>query len=287
MAALLGIVFFALGMGYLATRLVQIFRVRYASYEDRYLATTADQLDSLFVFITPEGLLRMSLTGGSAGCVAGAMLGAALGPLGIMICSAVFGGIGFFTPRMVITIMVQVRKTRFLKQLPDALEVLCKGLKAGLSVMQGLQLVASEMPDPVAQEFGLLVKDIQLGRSMPEAMSMLYRRITLPEVRLVVLAVSLSRRLGGDLTEALSAVAQTVRNRFNIERKIKALTAEARMQAVVVCLLPFFLFVVFWFINPEMMKPMKSLAGVAVLAVVSVLELLGGLMMWRLSKVKY
>ena len=66
------------------------------------------------------------------------------------------------------------------------------------------------------------------------------------------------------------------------------MTAEARMQAVVVCLLPFFLFVVFWFINPEMMKPlMNSIAGVLVLAVVCVLELLGGLMMWHLSKVKY
>lgn len=284
----LGIVFFALGTGYLATRLVQIFRVRYAGYEDRYLETTADQLDSLFVFITPEGLLRMSLTGGSAGCVAGAMLGAAMGPLGLLVTAAVLGSLGFFVPRLVIRIMVQVRKNRFLKQLPDALEVLCKGLKAGLSVMQGLQLVASEMPDPVAQEFGLLVKDIQLGRSMPDSMTMLYKRIALPEVRLVVLAVSLSRRLGGDLTEALSAVAQTVRNRFNIERKVKALTAEARMQAIVVCLLPFFLFVVFLFINPEMMKPlMSSMAGALVLAVVSVLELLGGLMMWRLSKVKY
>lgn len=283
-----GMALFALGMGWLAAYVVRLGGAHYAGYEERYLAAAEEQLNALFVFTTPERLLSYSIAGGCSGVLIGALLGLALGGVAPVVLAVLFGLTGFFIPRMVVTVMVYLRRNKFLIQLPDALDVLCKGLKAGLSITQGLQLVATEMPRPVSQEFGLLVKDMQLGRSIPDSLKLLYRRMPLPEVRLVVLAVSLSRRLGGDLTEALNAVAQTVRNRFNVEKKVKTLTAEARMQAIVVCLLPFFLFFVFLYINPEMMTPLvNSAAGAVVLGVVLLLEILGGTMMWRMSKVKY
>jgi len=100
--------------------------------------------------------------------------------------------------------------------------------------------------------------------------------------------VKLSQKMGGDVTEAFKRVAETIRNRYAIERKIKALTAETRMQGVVVSCIPFFIAVMFMLVAPEIMKPLvTSMAGVVVLVVILILQAMGGLLMWKLSKIKY
>ncbi len=284
----LGITFLLLGLAYFVQRAFLFIQEFYARVREQYLDGADRQLQSLFIYSTSTDIFQFGMICGGLFSLVGFFLGYAIGPFAGFFWGAVLGGVGFFVPRVILWFLVYKRRKTFLEQFPDTLDLLCKSLHAGLSLTQGMKLISEEMHRPTREEFGLLVKDLRMGRSLDEALVRLKTRVPLEDVKLFALSISISRRLGGDLSLALQGVAETVRNRFNIEKKIRALTAEVRIQAVVVCLLPFFLFVAFLYVNPEMTRPLLgSLAGALTLGVVLFLEICAILMMWRLSKIKY
>ncbi len=284
----IGIFLLVLGLAYFVQRVylfVQEFTDRIHS---QYLDAADRQLQSLFIYSTSQDVFQFGMICGGSFAFFGFFIGYFIGPFAAFFLAAMLGAIGFFIPRAALWALVINRRKVFLEQMPDALDLLCKSLRAGLSLTQGIKLLSEEMPRPTKEEFGLLIKDMRLGRSLDDALDLLKKRMPLEDVRLFTLSVSLARRLGGDLGIALQGVAETIRNRFNIEKKIKAMTAEVRMQGLVVCLLPFALFIAFLYVNPEMTRPLLgSLAGALTLGIVLFLETCAILMMWRLSKIKY
>jgi len=284
----IGLLLFAAGLGWLCHTLFRQMIVRAGAYEERYLAAADKQLGALFVFIAPEELLRLNLVMAGVFFLGGAMLGLRLSAAGALLLGAAAGGLGFWLPRVVLRLLLARRRKTILQQLPDAMGVVVNGLKAGRALPQAMQMVVDEMPRPISQEFGLLLRERNLGQAMDVCAERLVARVPLTDIRLFAMILKLSMKMGGDVTEPLQNAAQTIRNRFMVEKKVKALTSQVRFQGIMVACMPFFIFLMLSWMAPELMKPiMGTAAGYVVLAVVLTLQAIGGICMWKVSQIKY
>ena len=178
------------------------------------------------------------------------------------------------------------RHRRILYQLPDGLDLLAASLRSGLGLVPALQHLAVHQPPPLAQELALVVRKQRLGSTLEEALEDLRRSIGGAEVALFVTAVVVVRQLGGNLSEILARLGQTMREKQALERKITALTAQGRLQARIVGLLPAVLLVVMTRMEPHAMHLMYTTPqGWATLVVLAVLELVGALLLRRLVRI--
>ncbi len=134
------------------------------------------------------------------------------------------------------------RQGRFGEQLPDAVDIMVRSLRAGHPVPRSLALVAGEMPDPAGTEFGIASDELTYGSDLPTAMDALSERVGHPDLKFLVVAISIQSATGGNLSEILSNLSLVIRQRFKLRRKVKALSAEGRYSAVLLSILPFILF---------------------------------------------
>jgi tight adherence protein B len=156
-------------------------------------------------------------------------------------------------------VVLQKRRKRFnsiLEQLPDALEMMVRSLQAGHSFSSALQMVATEMPEPIAREFGKTYEEQNLGLNIKVALENMVERVPILDLKLCVTAVLIQREIGGNLSEVLRNISHTVRERFRIQGEIRVKSAQARLSGMIVSALPFFLF--FWInlVNAGYMKPL-------------------------------
>jgi tight adherence protein B len=178
------------------------------------------------------------------------------------------------------------RRQRLLYQLPDGLDLLAASLRSGLGLVPALQHLAVHQRPPLAQELALVVRKQRLGSTLEEALEDMQRSIGGAEVSLFVTAVVVVRQLGGNLSEILARLGQTLREKQAMERKIVALTAQGRLQARIVGLLPVLLLVVMTRMEPRAMGLMFTTPqGWATLVVLAVLELVGALLLRRLVRI--
>jgi len=161
------------------------------------------------------------------------------------------GALGLLIPYKILVLKKKRRIQKFEKQLPDALDLLARGLKAGHAFPTGLQQVAKEMADPLGTEFLKTFTEVNHGLDMNAALLNLCGRITLQDLNFFTTAVMIQRETGGNLTEILEKISILIRERFKLRDQIKALTAEGRFSGVVLLLLPPVLAVILMFINPE------------------------------------
>ncbi len=179
-------------------------------------------------------------------------------------------------PRTFYRWLAASRRRRFEAQLPDALQTLAGALKAGASLNTGLMQMAQESLPPLSQEMELLVREQRLGVSLDVALGNLSQRMPLPSVVLMVSTIRIAAETGGELAEALGRAASTLRSIAQAEGKIAALTAQGKMQAWVVGLLPLFLLYVLAQMEPEAMaKLWTTQIGWGVMAVIAFLEVMG------------
>jgi tight adherence protein B len=182
--------------------------------------------------------------------------------------------VGIFGPRFYIGFRKNRRLKEFNNQLGDALNLMVNSLRAGYSTLQAMEVISHEMPDPIANEFGRVVLEIQLGVEFDKAMSNLLRRMPSNDMDLVITAMSVQREVGGNLAEVLDAISFTIRERVRIKGEIKALTAQGRITGIVITLLPFFLVGLISIINPEFIAPLFNdscgwiMIGVSVVMIV-------------------
>lgn len=281
----IGLVFWMAGVGALVFRLARMFGDRYEEYVDRYVLSAEKTLGATDVFMAPEELLRMSYMAAMACGGLGIFIGLQSAPFFMLMLAGVFGFLGFHAPRWVLTILARRRLNRFEAQLPDAIDLLSKSLRAGLSPAAAFGVGAHELPHPASQEFAIVVRDTQNNRPLAEAVRRLADRMSLEDTRLLAVVMDLGMREGGNMTEALDAVAQTVRHRFNIRRKVKVATASARAQLAVVASMPFVMLGIFSVTNPEMMAPLWTTGiGWALIGAVVVLETIGILVMLKIAR---
>ena len=178
------------------------------------------------------------------------------------------------------------RRSRLLHQLPDGLDLLAASLRSGLGLLPALQYLAAHQPPPLAQEFGLVIRKQRLGSTLEDALEEMRQGIGGHEISLFVTAVTVVRQLGGNLSEILARLGQTLREKQVIEDKISALTAQGRLQARIVGLLPIALLVVMFRLEPQPMRLLyTTVQGWATLLVLVVLELVGLLVLRRVVRV--
>lgn len=166
---------------------------------------------------------------------------------------ASLGGLllGAGLPHMVINFLMAGRVKKFTANFPDAIELLVRGLKSGLPVGETLGVVAKEIAGPVGEEFKLVVEKIKIGKSMEESLQETADRLGTAEFQFFVITLAIQRETGGNLAETLANLADVLRKRAQMKLKIRAMSSESKASAYIVGSLPFFVFGMIWFVNPD------------------------------------
>jgi len=179
------------------------------------------------------------------------------------------------------------RQQRLNDQIIEGLEVLSNSLKSGFSIFQGLNLLSEEMPPPISEEFRLVIQEMKLGLSLESALKNLSKRVKSEELNIVITAIEISQETGGSLSEALTRVAYTIRERKKIIEKTKALTSQARMQALIVGLLPVLLITVIFLIDPQFIMPLfLTPPGWIMLGIAAGMEIAGIIVIRRITRME-
>jgi len=179
------------------------------------------------------------------------------------------------------------RLASFAKQLPDALELIARSLRAGHSLASGFKLVYDEMPKPVAKEFGRVYEEQNLGIPLEEAIEDLSDRIPNLDLRFFATAVILQRQTGGDLAEILDKIGYLIRERFKIWGQVQALTGEGRISGIVLLGLPPALFIVIYRLNAEYLQILfTDPLGKQMLAFAVILQLIGAIVIRKIINIK-
>jgi tight adherence protein B len=179
--------------------------------------------------------------------------------------------------------LLKKRTEKFDEQLVDGLSLIANGLKAGYSLTQALNSLANEMGAPISQEFGLVLKENRMGVPIEQALANLAQRIKSEDLDLFVTAVLTMKQVGGNLAEIFDRITDTIRERNKLYGKINALTAQGRMQGIVVGLLPLFLGFVLYKIQPDMMRPLfTDPIGWCAIGLLIVFEVIGAVLIKKI-----
>jgi tight adherence protein B len=164
-------------------------------------------------------------------------------------------GIGFIIlPPTILNRKARKRQAAFLGQLPDTLQLLSGSLRAGYSLMQGVEAVSQEVEDPMGRELRRVMVEARLGRPLEVALDDAATRMGSPDFEWAVLAIRIQREVGGNLAELLMIVSETMLQRERLRRDVRALTAEGRISAIVLAILPLMLGVAMYIINPDYIR---------------------------------
>jgi tight adherence protein B len=213
--------------------------------------------------------------------ILGAVLGAAVFQNPIL--AAVFGLLGLALPSLVLRMSLNRRGDKMREQLPDVLTIMASSLRAGHSFLQALDTTAREISAPANIEFQRLVAEIRLGRPAEDALEALADRVGSADFRWAVLAVNIQREVGGNLAEILDNVSDTLRERATMRRQIRVLTAEGRLSAWVLAILPFAIAIYMFAVNPDYISLLfTTQIGLFMLGVAGVLMVLGILWMRKI-----
>ena len=176
---------------------------------------------------------------------------------------------------------------KFNEQLTEALGTMSNALRAGFSMAQAFESVAEADIHPISDEFALLLQQMRVGMSFDDALASMEKRIASDDLALVITSIDIARRTGGNLTEIFDRIAETIRGRMRIERKVRTLTAQGRLQGLVVSLMPLALCIIMTMMKPGLMIPfLTSIAGIACLTAASVMVLAGWLIIRKIVTIK-
>ncbi|MBO1016688.1 type II secretion system F family protein [Achromobacter sp. SD115] len=249
-------------------------------YREVYTQEAGLRLSEVFLFIDPAQLW--------AGAVACATVAAALAfaGTGSGLVAAMAAALASRLPGTLVNALRRQRARRFEQQLPMALLMLASALRAGVALTTGLRHVVEQSGAPLAQEFGLMLREQRMGVPWDAALEHLSDRMPADSTALVVAAMRIAAQTGGNLAEALESIAQTLRARLQLQAKLLALTSQGRLQAWIVGALPLLLLAVLDRLEPEIMGLLwHTPVGWGVLAIVAVLETAGMLLIRRIVRI--
>jgi tight adherence protein B len=163
----------------------------------------------------------------------------------------IFGfGAGFGIPFSLLAVMAGKRRRAFLDQFPNAVDLVARSLQAGHPIPVALGIVAEQSPDPIGTEFGIAIDEMAFGLDRDEALSNMVQRFPLPELHLFVAAIQITRETGGNLAEVFLKLADVIRAKATLRKKVSALTAEGRLSCVLLAALPVALFAILAVLRP-------------------------------------
>ena len=261
-------------------KIAPILFARYNQWQAKRVTSVTYSLEDSFIFLEKKKMMFLSV---SPLVLAGAgfflfqnLLGLIMGLLA-----------GLALPTILTKVIRQRRLKAFQGQLVDSLMILSSSLKGGLSLVQAIEVLCEEMPPPISQEFGLILRENKWGVSLEESLRKLKKRMPLEEVNLMVSSILVARETGGELTRVFARLTETIRDNVKLKEKIATLTLQGRLQGVIMSLLPILFTVFMYKQNPEHFDIMletdvgRILIGAAVLA-----QLMGMFLIKKISTPK-
>jgi tight adherence protein B len=186
-----------------------------------------------------------------------AAIGAAMFLLGLitgsgLIVSIVLGAAGALgLPRWLLSFMKKRRETKFLNAFPDSVDIIVRGVKAGLPLLDCLKMITVEAPEPVKSEFRAIVETQAIGMPLGEACGKLYEQMPVPEANFFGIVISIQQRAGGNLAEALGNLSRVLRDRKKMKAKIQAMSQEAKASAAIIGALPIAVMTMVYITSPN------------------------------------
>lgn len=261
---------FALSVVLTVVAMVTVSRRFAQIYRKTVLDSTSSKLSDMFIFMDTKDLMRIGI---AATLLIPLVLFIITGNIVLPVIAAIAC---LFGPRMVHAKLRARRRKILIRQLPDNLDSLVGALRAGMSLQQALGLLSEQLPAPSNQEFTLVVRKLRMGVAMDDVLSELEQRIESQEYTMFTTCLKIAREVGGNLTESLERLAETMRKKLAMEGKIDALTSQGKMQGLIVGCLPLFLMWVLTEMEPEGMAPLfNTMIGYCTLVVIFLLEFIG------------
>lgn len=201
---------------------------------------------------------------------------------------AVAAGIcGAFLPLAFVAIKRGRRMAAFQRQFPEVIDLLSRSVRAGHSFGSGLEIVATDLPDPVSTEFRITFDEQRFGLPLRNALLSLCDRVPLVDVRLFVIALLVQKETGGNLVEILDNLAHVIRERFRIAGEVRIKTAQGRLTAAILIALPAAMLLLLHLMNPDYINALfVDRLGHILLLVAFVMQVVGGIIIWRIVKIK-
>jgi tight adherence protein B len=195
---------------------------------------------------------------------------------GLIITVLLTGAIGFIIPNIYLSFKIEKIKRSLSRQVGDMILLLSNYLRAGHSFIRSIELVSWELQPPLSNELKIFTKDMNLGASFTEALDNLEERTKDEDLGLVITAIQINHQIGGNLSEILDNISFTIRERLRLKGEINTLTAQGRMTAIVICLLPVAVAIAVSYVNPEFMSILfTEKIGQAILVLAVLMELVG------------
>ncbi len=174
-----------------------------------------------------------------------------LADAGILPALALGFAAGFGVPRWMLSYLKKRRENKFLDSLPDAVDIIVRGVKAGLPLLDCLKVIANEAPEPTKSEFRAIVETQTVGMPLGEACAKLYERMPVPEANFFGIVVAIQQKAGGNLSEALGNLSRVLRDRKKMKAKIKAMSQEAKASAMIIGCLPVAVMTLVYITSPD------------------------------------
>ena len=224
------------------------------------------------------------------------LLSMALGLMAYMICSILTGNAPLSFLALIVSAGLPVfyvrskkkqRMAKFEKQFPEALSLIARALRAGHAFASGMKLASEEFGDPLGPEFEETLDEINFGVSVADALKNLARRVDCPDLRFFVVSVNLQRETGGNLAEIIEGLAHLIRERFKFRGKVRVLSAEGRLSATILLVLPFVLFAGIFIANPKYISTLiDDPLGRYLMGVSGFMMIIGTFLIKRIIKVE-
>jgi tight adherence protein B len=278
---LLGLVFLLVAgaVFFFALVIFGVLAKAYEQYQERYIVKSMNDLSDMFLFIDPRQMLVLNI---ASMFLLGLFAYFVINPL-VAVGATIFG---FFLPMLMVKHYRKKRIQNFNTQLVDALQAMANAFKAGLTFQQAVEQISKDSQPPLQQEFGLFVKEIKLGVPLEEALNNMARRVGSDDLELVATSTNISRSLGGNMAEMFETLSATIRERFRLEGKIDALTAQGKLQGWVVAAMPLLLGVVLNYMRPDLMQPMLDhIFGYILVFIICIMEVMGVLIIRRITNI--
>lgn len=268
------------GVFYLTKLFYPFFQLRMQLWQRRRLNDVTPKLDRMFLDIPLNKLLLIDilspLVSGLLGFIITRNLWVSLGA----------AAVGLVIPIFIVKRLEALRRQKFASQLVDGLLILSSSLKAGLSLLQAFEELAQEMPAPISQEFSLVIRQMQMGVSLEEAILNMKKRMRMDDLDIVVTAILVARETGGDLTITFSRVIYTIQERNKLIGRVKALSIQAKLQGVIMSILPIVFGIFVYKVSPNFFDVfLRDDFGRALFAYAIFSEILGIFFIRKLSRV--
>jgi tight adherence protein B len=251
-----------------------------AEYKTAFTETASSSLADMFSFADPVKLFYINI---AAVVLVPAFVWIFFGDWTLALAVMI---VILFLPNILYKSGRKRRFSRFEKQLPDGLAMISGSMRAGASLSIALESLVKETQPPMAQEFQLFLREQRIGVDFEESLSHMEKRMPLPDLGMVIAALRISREVGGNLAEVLESLADTLRRKHTMEGKIDSLTAQGKLQGVVMTGLPILLGVLLNFLEPEAMaKLWTTPVGWGVLSIIIVMLGLGYFMITKITSI--